>query len=90
MVVHVKLQKVIFFNKQKQQKDENFLEQSKVFSNRLPYANEETRKIFVAMVNVSFKTTEDMIIEVQQLKGKTKSKFYQIISNYYDKMIYRG
>ena len=38
------------------------------------------------MVNTSYKTTDDMINKVQELKRKTKSKFYKNISNYYDKM----
>ena len=38
------------------------------------------------MVNTTYKTTEDMIDKLQQLKGKTKLKFYKNISNYYDNM----
>ena len=35
------------------------------------------------MVNTINNTSEDMINKLQQLKGKTKLKFYKNISNYY-------
>ena len=38
------------------------------------------------MVNTIYKTIQDMIDKIQKLKGKTKLKFYQYISNYYDEM----
>ena len=38
------------------------------------------------MVNTNFNTTEDMINKLQELKGKTKLKFYKNISNYYTEM----
>ena len=38
------------------------------------------------MVNITRNSTEDMINKLQELKAKTKIKFYEIISNYYDKM----
>ena len=38
------------------------------------------------MVNTNYNTTEDMIDKLQQLKGKTKLKFYKNISNYYQEM----
>ena len=38
------------------------------------------------MVNTNYNTTEDMIDKLQQLKGKTKLKFYKNISNYYTEM----
>ena len=41
------------------------------------------------MVNTKYNTTEDMINKLQQLNGRTKIKFYQNISNYYDAMGYR-
>ena len=41
------------------------------------------------MVNTTYRTTQDMIDKLQQLKGKTKLKFYKIISNYYDNMSIR-
>ena len=34
------------------------------------------------MVNTSYNTTEDMINKLQQLKRKTKLKFYKYISNF--------
>ena len=36
------------------------------------------------MANRTYNSTEDMIKILQQLKGKTKLKFYKNISNYYD------
>ena len=38
------------------------------------------------MVNTTYSSTEDMIEKSQQLKGKTKLKFYKNIINYYDEM----
>ena len=38
------------------------------------------------MVNTTYNSTEDMINELQSLKGKTILKFYKNISNYYDNM----
>ena len=32
------------------------------------------------MVNINFKTTQEIIVEIQGLKGKTKIVFYQIVS----------
>ena len=36
------------------------------------------------MVNTTYNSTEDMIIKLQQLEDKTKIKFYEILTNYYD------
>ena len=38
------------------------------------------------MVNTNYSSTEDMIDKLQQLKGKTKLKFYKNMSNYYTEM----
>ena len=38
------------------------------------------------MVNTNYKSTEDMINKLQQLKRKTKLKLPKNISNYYDEM----
>ena len=38
------------------------------------------------MVNTKYNSTEDMIDELQELKGKTKIKFYKNISKYYNEM----
>ena len=38
------------------------------------------------MVNTTYNSTEDMINKIQELKGKTKLKFYKNISNYYTEM----
>ena len=41
------------------------------------------RDIWMHMVNTKYNTTEDMIKKLQELKGKTKLKFYKKVSNYY-------
>ena len=38
------------------------------------------------MVNTTYNSTEDMINKLQELKGKTKLKFYKNISDYYNEM----
>ena len=38
------------------------------------------------MVNITYNSTEEMINKLQELKGKTKLKFYKNISNYYVEM----
>ena len=38
------------------------------------------------MVNTKYNTIEDLIIKLQQLKGKTKLKFYKNIHKYYTEM----
>ena len=38
------------------------------------------------MVNTKYNISQDMIDKLQQLKGKTRLKFYKNISNYYDTM----
>ena len=40
----------------------------------------------MTMVNTIYNSTEDMIIKLKSLKGKTKLKFYENISNFYTKM----
>ena len=38
------------------------------------------------MVNTNYNTTEDMINKLQNLKSKTKLKFYKNLHNYYTEM----
>ena len=38
------------------------------------------------MAKTTYNSTEDMIIKIQQLEVKTKLKFHQNLSNYYDEM----
>ena len=38
------------------------------------------------MVNTIYNSTEDMILKLQELKGKTKLGFYKNLSNYYNEM----
>ena len=40
----------------------------------------------MTMFNTKYIKTEDMIDKIQQLKGKTKLKFYKNSSNYYNEM----
>ena len=73
-------------NKQKHQIEKKVLRQTHDFSNRLNYANKQIRNIYINMVNTKYNTTEDMIIKLQSLKGKTKLKLYKNIGNYYKEM----
>ena len=73
-------------NKQKHQIDKKVQRQERDFSTRLNYANKKIREIWMNMVNTTYNSTQDMIIKLQQLKGKTKLKFYKNISNYYKEM----
>ena len=75
-----------FINKQKHQLKKNVLRQDHNFSTRLNYANKKIRESLMNMVNTTYKSTKDMINNLQQLKGKTKLKFYKKISNYYNEM----
>ena len=38
------------------------------------------------MVNTKYNSSEDLINNIQELKGKRKTKFYESISNYHDNM----
>ena len=73
-------------NKQKHQIDKKVLRQERDFSTRLNYANTKIREIYINMVTTTYNKTEDMINKLQELKGKTKLKFYKNISNYYIEM----
>ena len=73
-------------NKQKHQIDKKVLRQERDFSSRFNYANKKIREIWMNMVNTNYNSTEDMIDKLQQLKRKTKLKFYKNISNYYTEM----
>ena len=71
-------------NKQRHQIDKKVLRQDHDFSTRLNYAKKKIRDIYINMVNTTCNSTEDMINELQSLKGKTKLKlkFYKNISNF--------
>ena len=73
-------------NKQKHQIDKKILRKDHDFSSRLDYANKKILEIYINMVNTNYNSIEDMINKLQQLKGKTKLKFYKNISNYYIEM----
>ena len=68
-------------NKQRHQIDKKLLRQDRDFSARLNYAKKKIREMYINMVNTNYKPTQDMIDKLQELKGKTKLKFYKIISN---------
>ena len=76
----------IIINNQIHQIDKNLRRQEHDFSSRLNYANKKIRETYINMVNANYTTTEDMINKLQQLKGKTKLKFFKNISNYYIEM----
>ena len=73
-------------NKQKHQIDKKVLRQDRDFFTRLNYANKKIREIYINMVNTNYNSTEDMNKKLQQLKRKTKLKFYKNINNYYQEM----
>ena len=60
--------------------------QDRDFSTRLNYANKKIRETWMNMINTTYNSTEDMINKLQQLKGKTKLKFYNNINNYHTEM----
>ena len=66
------------------------LRQGRDFSTRLPYADKKIREIWMNMVNTTYNSIQDMINNIQKLKGKTKLKFYKYISNYYDAMKHKN
>ena len=73
-------------HKQRHQIDKKVLRQDRDFSTRLNYANKKVREIYINMANTTYNSTEDMINKLQELKGKTKLKFYKNISKYYIEM----
>ena len=73
-------------NKQKHQINKKIVRQDHDFSTRINYANKKIREIYINMVNITYNSTEDVIKKLQQLKGKTKLKFYENINNYYIEM----
>ena len=64
-------------NKQKHQIDKNISRRDRDFSTRLNYAKKKIRDFCMNMVNTRNNSTEDMVNKLQQLKGKTKFKFYK-------------
>ena len=73
-------------NKQKHEIDKKIRRQDHDFSTRLNYANKKIRKIFIKMANTTYNSSEDMINKLQEIKGKTKLKFFKNISKYYTEM----
>ena len=70
-------------NKHKHQIDKKVLRQDRDFSTRLNFANKKMKKIWINLLNTNCQSSEDMIIKLQELKGKTKLKIYNIINKYY-------
>ena len=64
------------------------LRQDNNFSTRPPLVK-KTRQIWMNMVNNTYNSTDDMINNLQELKGKTKLKFYKKISNYYNNVDFK-
>ena len=50
----------------------------------MPYANKKIREVWRNMVNTTYSSTDDMINELQELKGKTKLGYYRNRGNYYN------
>ena len=71
-------------NKQKHQIDKKVCRQDHYVSTRLTYASKKIRDIYSSMVTTNYNSTQVIINKLQSLKGKTKIKFYQEISKYYD------
>ena len=73
-------------NNQKHQIDKKIRRQDHDFSSRLNYANKNIMEIYINMVNTTYNSSEDMINKLQEIKAKTKLKFYKNISNYYTEL----
>ena len=58
------------------------------FSQRLPYANRKIEERFYSMMNIMYKSIEEVNDEFQKLKLRTKLKFYQDFSIYYGELCY--
>ena len=74
------------FNKQKHQIVKKVLRQDRDSSTRLNYANKKIREIWMNTVNTNYNSKEGMNNKLQELKGKSKSKFYKTISIFYNEM----
>ena len=73
-------------NKQKHQTDKKLLRQDRYFSSIINCANKKIGEIWMNRINTTYKSTEEMIKKLQQLRGKTKLKFYKNISKFHDIM----
>ena len=71
-------------DKQKHQIDKNVRRQDHNLSIRLPYADRKITDIRMNMVNTTYNPTKDMFNKLQELKGKTKLKFFLKKSKYYN------
>ena len=60
------------------------------FSTRLPYANKKIRKIWMNTVKTIYNSSDELIVKLQQLKGKTKMNIYKNIPNFYDEMKHKN
>ena len=66
-------------NKQKHQINKKVLRQDHDFSSRLNYSIKRIREIYV---NIAYPSLDNVIIKLQQLKGRIKLKFYKNIGDY--------
>ena len=73
-------------SKEKHQIDKKVRRQDHNFCTRLPFANKKIGEIWMNMVNTTYNSTENVINKLQEIKGKTKLKFYQNKSNFYNYM----
>ena len=62
------------------------MRQDLYFPIRLPFANKNIRDINYSIVNTTYISAEDKIINLRSLAGKTNLKLYKHLSNYYDEM----
>ena len=62
------------------------MRQDLYFPIRLPFANKNIRDIICSIVNTTYISAEDMIINLRSLAGKTNLKLYKNLSKYYDEM----
>ena len=70
-------------NKQKHQIEKKVVRQSQDFSSRLNYSIKKIREIYV---NIAYLSLDNVIEKLQQLKGRSKLKFYKNISDYFKEM----
>ena len=56
----------------------------------MPYANQKIREIWMNFFITTLYTTKEIISKLQEIKCKTKLKFYKKLSNYYDEMKFRN
>ena len=76
------------FVKQNQQIDKKLLRQHLKNSTIHQYAIEKMREVYFSVRNLKYRTIEEMINQLQKLKGKTNLKLKKTIRKHYDEMNY--